>query len=189
MDVSERRTELLQVGCELFATRPYDEVWIDDVAKRAGVSRSLLYHYFESKRGFLHAIVEHETTTLREATQPDSDLPPFEQLSASLDSYLRYVQEHPYGYRALFQGAPATDSEVREMIDRNLRLQEERILAALSAGQPPSEQVRMAVHGWLGFVVSVALEWIARPRLTVSEVRVLCVDTLVAALASTDTQG
>lgn len=189
MDVSDRRAGLLGVGCELFATRPYDEVWIDDVAKKAGVSRSLLYHYFESKRGFLHAIVEHETTTLREATQPDSSLPPFERLSASLDSYLRYVQEHPYGYRALFQGAPATDSEVRELIDRNLRLQEERILDALSAGEPPNEQLRMVVHGWLGFVVSVALEWIARPRLTRSEVRDLCVGSLVAALASTERQN
>lgn len=183
MDVIDRRAELLQVGCELFANRPYDEVWIDDVAEKAGVSRSLLYHYFKSKRGFLHAIVEHETATLREATQPDLSLTPIERLRASLDSYLTYVEGHPHGYRALFQGAPGTDSEVRAMIDRNLKLQEERILEALGAGDAPSERLQAVVHGWLGFLVSVALDWITRPQLTLSEVRDLCVDMLAAAIA------
>lgn len=189
MDVGDRRAELLQVGCELFANRPYDEVWIDDVAKSAGVSRGLLYHYFKSKRGFLHAIVEHETATLREMTQPDLSLPPSERLNASLDAYLEYVQEHPHGYRALFQGAAGTDSEVRAMIDRNLRLQEDRILSALGTSESPSEHLRMVVHGWLGFVVSVALEWIARPELTIEEIRDLSVDTLAAALASVERQN
>ena len=39
----ERRNELLDVGAEFFATRPYDEVLIEDIAAHVGVSRAPLY--------------------------------------------------------------------------------------------------------------------------------------------------
>ncbi|MBO9534682.1 MAG: helix-turn-helix transcriptional regulator [Solirubrobacteraceae bacterium] len=58
LDVDARRAQLLTIGSELFASRPYDDVWIDHVAERADVSRGLLYHYFGSKRGLLHAVIE-----------------------------------------------------------------------------------------------------------------------------------
>lgn len=183
LDVADRRAQLLQVGCELFANRPYDEVWIEDVAERAGVSRSLLYHHFHSKRSFLHAIVEHETAAILEATRPDPDLPPVEQLRASLDAYFAYVAGHPHGYRALFRGAPGADSEVRAIVDANLERQEERVLDALGAGESPDERLRLTIHGWLALVVAIALDWIDRPSLTAAEVRDLCVDALTGALA------
>src|SRR5664279_6506432 len=91
LEVTVRREQLLEVGCELFASRPYDEVWIDHVAVHAGVSRGLLYHYFGNKRGFLHAIVEHETAAILSATEPDPRLPPvsYTHLRAhETDSYL-----------------------------------------------------------------------------------------------------
>lgn len=43
MKPEERRNELLDVGAEFSATRPYDEVLIEDIAAHVGVSRALLY--------------------------------------------------------------------------------------------------------------------------------------------------
>lgn len=183
MDVAERRAQLLSVGCELFATRPYDEVWIDHVADCAGVSRSLLYHYFENKRGFLRAIVERETAAILEATRPDPQLPPAEQLRASLDAYFEYVAAHPHGYRALFQGAPATDSEVRTLIRANLERQEQRILSAVTTTGAHAERLRLAVHGWLALVVAVALDWLDQPRVDAAVARDICEDALRGVLA------
>ena len=48
----DRRSELLALGAEVFGQRPYDEVRIDEIAERAGVSRALMYHYFPDKRAF-----------------------------------------------------------------------------------------------------------------------------------------
>lgn len=189
MGVADRRAQLLQVGCELFASRPYDEVWIDHVAQRAGVSRGLLYHYFRNKRGFLHAIVERETAALLEATRPDEQLQPVERLRASLDAYFAYVATHPHGYRALFQGAPATDSEVRALVHANLDRQERRILDALTQGDAAAERLRIVVHGWLAFVIAVALDWLDRPLLDAREVRELCVDALTCALTAAGWRG
>lgn len=184
MDVAARRAQLLSVGCELFASRPYDEVWIDHVAERAGVSRSLLYHYFENKRGLLHAIVEHETAAILEATEPDPQLPPVEQLRASLDAYFAYVATHPHGYRALFQGAPGADSEVRALVRANLERQEQRILSAVTTTGADPEHLRLAVHGWLALVVAVALDWLDRPGVDAATARDICLDALLGVLAA-----
>src|ERR1043166_9385389 len=64
----ERRNELLALGAEVFGQRPYDEVRIDEVAERAGVSRALMYHYFPDKRAFFAAVVRAESERLFDAT-------------------------------------------------------------------------------------------------------------------------
>lgn len=184
LDVGARRAQLLAVGSELFAARPYDDVWIDDVAERAGVSRGLLYHYFGNKRGFLHAVIERETQQILAATEPDPSLPPGERLRTSIDGYLDYVVAHPHGYRAIFRGVVSSDARVRELVDANLRRQEDRILAAASGGAPITPQLRLAVHGWLAFLVAVVLEWLDDPvPLPRDEIADLVIGALQAVLS------
>lgn len=183
MDVDSRRAQLIEVGSRLFASRPYDEVWIDHVAAEAGVSRGLLYHYFGSKRGLLVAVVEHETVALFAATEPDPELPAPDRIRAVLDPYLNYVATHPHGYRAIFRGAISADSEIRALVDGNLRRQEQRVLAAFSPDQQPSTELRFAVHGWIAFVVATALEWLDDPQLDAAAIRELCVNALTGILA------
>src|SRR6476660_7577743 len=64
----DRRNELLALGAEVCGHRPYDEVRIDEIAERAGVSRALMYHYFPDKRAFFAAVVRAEGERLFEAT-------------------------------------------------------------------------------------------------------------------------
>lgn len=54
-----RREQLLEVGASVFARHPYESVAITDIARLAGVSRGLLYHYFPGKRDFAVAITQH----------------------------------------------------------------------------------------------------------------------------------
>ena len=61
LSTGERREQLLSVGARLFSESPYDDVWIEQVAEIAGVSRGLLYHYFPTKREFFAAVVERES--------------------------------------------------------------------------------------------------------------------------------
>src|ERR1700754_4129088 len=92
----DRRSELLELGAEVFGQRPYDEVRIDEIAERAGVSRALMYHYFPDKRAFFAAVVRAEGERLFEATSspPQPGLSLFEQLREGVMAYLRYDEEH-----------------------------------------------------------------------------------------------
>ena len=58
LEPDARRAHLLAVGATVFGSKAYDEVQIDQIAKEAGVSRGLLYHYFPSKRAFFAAIIQ-----------------------------------------------------------------------------------------------------------------------------------
>src|SRR5207253_2394425 len=94
----ERRAQLLEVGLELFSTRPYDGVPINEVAARAGVSRGLLYHYFPTKRDFYVDIVRAAIADAYEFSEPDPNLPPLERLRASVDAWLDYVESNAAGF-------------------------------------------------------------------------------------------
>ncbi|SEP71793.1 transcriptional regulator, TetR family [Streptomyces sp. yr375] len=185
----ERREQLLSVGARLFSERPYDEVWIEQVAEIAGVSRGLLYHYFPTKRDFFAAVVACESERMLRMTAAVPGVPVREQLASGLDAYLEYVQTHAHGYRAFHRADAAGDQAVRTVYRRALAAQERQILAALGADPefgPVFEErpdVRLAVRGWLAFTTAVCLEWLRGPDLSRDQVRDLCARALLGVIA------
>jgi AcrR family transcriptional regulator len=176
LGTEQRREQLLRIGAELFAERPYDEVWINRVAELAGVSRGLLYHYFPTKRDFFVAVVRNEGERLLEITATGQELPLAERLAAGLDAYLRYAAEHAQGYRAFHRAAATADREVRAVYQEHLAAHEARIVAALNAASGlPAEALGLAVRGWLALVIAVCLDWLERGDLPRAEVRDLAV--------------
>lgn len=71
------RQELVRAARELFLERGYDEVGLEDVGSRVGVTRGALYHHFGGKRGLfaavatvLHAEVAAEVEAAAERAGP-----------------------------------------------------------------------------------------------------------------------
>lgn len=189
LSTAERREQLLSVGARLFSDRPYDEVWIEQVAEIAGVSRGLLYHYFPTKRDFFAAVVERESERMLRMTAAVPGVPVREQLAAGLGTYLEYVREHAHGYRAFHRADAAGDVAVRRVYQRALAAQERQILAAL-AGDPEfgpllqrRPETRLAVRGWLAFTTAVCLEWLRGSELSREQVQELCARALLGVLA------
>src|SRR6476661_11157333 len=84
----QRRSQLLDLGVRLFATRSLDELSIDVLAEEAGISRGLLYHYFGNKQDFHRAVVRHAADDLIRVTAPVPGGEPLERLARSLDAYV-----------------------------------------------------------------------------------------------------
>ncbi|CAM5589648.1 TetR/AcrR family transcriptional regulator [Streptomyces aurantiogriseus] len=189
LSTAERREQLLTVGARLFSENPYDEVWIEQVAEIAGVSRGLLYHYFPTKRDFFAAVVERESERMLCLTAAVPGVPVREQLTAGLDTYLDHVRTHAHGYRAFHRADAAGDQAVRRVYQRALAAQEEQILAALAADPefgPLFEEradVRLAVRGWLAFITAVCLEWLRDSDLSRDQVRDLCARALLGVVS------
>src|SRR6476661_7198904 len=98
LDVDERRRRLLELGAELFTQHTYDELSMARIARAAGISKALLYHYFPSKEAYFVATLEEKAGELQRRTEPDPGLEPMEQLSASLDAYLGWIEENAGSY-------------------------------------------------------------------------------------------
>ncbi|MDF3146850.1 MULTISPECIES: TetR/AcrR family transcriptional regulator [unclassified Streptomyces] len=188
LSTEKRREQLLAVGARLFSESPYDDVWIEQVAEIAGVSRGLLYHYFPNKREFFAAVVERESERMLRMTAAVPGAPVREQLAAGLDAYLEYVEAHAHGFRAFHRADAAGDQAVRKVYQQALAAQEKQILAAMAADPEfgPVFELRpdagLAVRGWLAFTTAVCLEWLRGSDLSREQVRDLCARALLGVI-------
>lgn len=182
MTPAQRRAQLLEIGSALFAERPYEDVWIEEVADLAGVSRGLMYHYFPSKREFFVEIVRTESERNLDLTAPDTSLPVLEQIAAGLDAYISYTDEHAHGVRAVNRGSLLGDRRIDDILTREFEIQQERILAALPERFRDDEMIRTALHGWVTFVRAVCLDWVERRTLDREQVRAVCLRAVAGLL-------
>jgi AcrR family transcriptional regulator len=182
LDVDERRRRLLATGLELFTRHAYAELSMAAIAREAGISKALLYHYFPSKQAFFEAVLREEAEELVALTATDPDLSPVEQLIAALDAFLGWVEAHDEGYAKLLQSA-STHAEVRELVERVRTETAERILAGLAPGTPPGP-LRGAVTGWLWFMDGVLADWLERRDYDRDQLRGLLLGTLLGAVTA-----
>jgi AcrR family transcriptional regulator len=186
----DRRNELLALGAEVFGQRPYDEVRIDEIAERAGVSRALMYHYFPDKQAFFAAVVRAESERLFEATNapPDPEQGLFDQLRAGVMAYLRYDEEHPHGAWAAYIGIGRTDPVLRGIDDIDNDRQANRIMARIAeavGGEMDSKverDLRITVYGWLAFTFEMCRQRIMDPSIDAGYVADTCAHALLDAI-------
>jgi AcrR family transcriptional regulator len=185
MQVDERREQLLRLGAELFARHSFGELSMARIAREAGISKALLYHYFPSKRHFFVATLQDAAEELARRTQPDPGLPPAEALSASLDAFLGWIEENEPAYRKLMESA-GTVPEVGEWITRVRDDTSARILDGLGAGVDPPPKLRAAARAWLWFMDGAILDWLDHRDLERAELLELLLGSLAGSLAAAD---
>jgi AcrR family transcriptional regulator len=181
--VDERRRQLLELGAELFARHGYEELSMARIAREAGISKALLYHYFPSKQAYFSATLEQAAEELAEVTEPDPERAPVEQLSASLDAYLAWVERHAGAYDKLIRSVGAVP-EVRELVERVRDETAARILEGISPGRAPAPALRAAVRGWLWFMDGAVLDWIEHRDMDRQRLHALLLGTLLGAVTA-----
>jgi AcrR family transcriptional regulator len=182
LQVDERRRQLLELGADLFARFAYDELSMARIAREAGISKALLYHYFPSKQAYFAATLEQAAAELAETTQPDPELPPVEQLAGSLDAYLGWVERHADAYAKLITSVGAVP-EVRDLVERVRNETADRILAGI-APQGAAPPLRAAVRGWLWFMDGAVLDWIEHRDIDRQRLHGLLLGTLLGAVTA-----
>lgn len=181
LQVDERRQALLECGRRLFSERPYDELSMAMIARDAGISKALLYHYFPSKQAYFVATMEEAAQQLADRVRPDSGSPPPEQLAAALSAWLAWVDDNREAYGKLLQSANGV-AEVREIVENVREAAIAMILERLADGEASAPEVRAAVAGWLWFMDGVCLDWVRRDQLDRQTVRDLLLGALPGAL-------
>ena len=112
----ERREQLLDVAKEIVGEQGFHGVSIEAVARRAGITRPVVYSHFADLDELLEAMVEREgaralgqlAQILPAARSPEAT--PREDLLAGLRGYLEAVQADPVTWRLVLmptEGAPA----------------------------------------------------------------------------------
>ena len=192
LSTDARREQLLAAGAQLLAERPYAEVSIEDIASAAGVSKGLLYHYFPTKKDFILAAIERGEAELAELTAVDPDLPPPEQLTASLDRFLDFVETHEAAYSAIYRGRGGGDADIQAALDANRLQRIDQMMASLAAweGAPfaleRTPALEAAVQGWFFFIEGAVLRWLDDKAIERLQLRELLGQALVGALRAAE---
>ena len=70
---ADKRKQIIDAALVLFANKGYHATSISMIAKNAGISKGLMYNYFESKEALLYVITDEITTNLMDMMNPDHD--------------------------------------------------------------------------------------------------------------------
>jgi AcrR family transcriptional regulator len=195
LSTDARREQLLASGAWLLAERPYDEVSIEEIARAAGVSKGLLYHYFPTKKDFLIAALERGQDELAELTAPDPNLPPAEQLGASLERFLDFVEQHEAAYAAIFRSRGGGDPDIQAALEAGRQQRMDAVIDSLATWEAAPASVERtpaletAVQGWFFFIEGAVLRWLEQRDMERRELRELLGLALIGSLQAAEAVG
>jgi AcrR family transcriptional regulator len=134
----ERRAAILESALAVFAERGYHASSIDDIARKGGVSKALIYEHFASKQQLYAELLNQHAGELLErlaAAVDEAGRTGAARLAVGLDAFYRFVEERRVAWRMLFR--EANDPEMVAVLDR-IVAQVTGVVAALIAQDPAS---------------------------------------------------
>lgn len=192
MGVEERREQLITVALDLFGHRSPEEVSIDEIAERAGISRPLVYHYFPGKQSLYEAALRRAADELSARFVEPPDGPLGERLLRVMGRFFDFVEDHGPGFAALMRGGPAasagatdeaaTANAARATIDDVRQAAYEQILTHLEV-ERPSARLALVVRSWVSLAETTALLWLDGHSVPRAELEVQLVHDFVALAA------
>lgn len=138
-----RRTDILRAATRVFAKKGFSDTKISDVAKEAGLSHGLVYHYFENKDAVFRAILEDKLERSRSLMVEDDALggTALDRMRASLALWFDRVRAEPDMSHVITQAIVSDnlDAETREMVRAHMRESFESATQRLARGQEAGE--------------------------------------------------
>ena len=173
LPASERRAQLVDTGRATFAEFGYEATSVEEIAKRANVSKPIVYQHFGGKEGLYAVIVDREMTYVeRRIIEAISSGSPRERVERASLAFLNYVKDHPDGFAVLSQDSPLTSSPgtmsslLNDMADR---VGDVFVTALKEAGYDP-KAAPIYANALIGMVTFVGKWWTEHRRPSVEEV-------------------
>jgi AcrR family transcriptional regulator len=185
--LDHRRACLLRAGMQLLGLHDGPPP-VAAIAKAAGVSKGLLYHYFPDKEDFLLEVVRSAVDEITEATATDPNRPVPEQIAQAVDGFLDYAEAHSPGLRVIF-GVKYHSPKVLRFVRQQRAARVDRVIEQVASARPDrvesiraSAALRTALDGALSFMETVTLRWLEERALGRPEVRTLLIGALSGAI-------
>jgi AcrR family transcriptional regulator len=172
---AEREEQMLDVAARVFAKHGYHAASMDEIAAAVGVSKPMLYAYFDSKEGLYLACIDRAGQDLLESMRRAAgvNVPPEERLWAGILAFFEFVDERRAGWSVLFNEASARGgpfaAEVAQLRARIAAIVDELLAEAAadhgvaSVGPDMTEPI---AHALVGAGESLANWWLEHPAET-----------------------
>ena len=159
LDPDARREQIVQAGLTLLQDTPFDQVSAVDVARVAGVSKGLVFHYFPTTSDLHAALLRAVTSELLVLVDQRPDLDYEGRLAAGLDAFVSYIENQPSVYVAMTRGA-GSDPALQAVFEDTRNAIVELILNVLGLADDPPAGLRIMLRGWIAMVEEATLHWL-----------------------------
>jgi AcrR family transcriptional regulator len=180
---AKREAQMLEVAGQVFASHGFHDASMDEIAAGAGISKPMLYAYFDSKEGLYCAYIERSGARLINAMDAvlDPALGYEEQLWRSVLAFLGYVEEHRQGWAVLYRELGASGGRwaktVAEIRGAILRRTVVLLTAALKDQGTRRGDPDAWGHAFIGAGESLANWWLDHPKVSREAVAQRLMDT------------
>jgi AcrR family transcriptional regulator len=155
----DRRRQLLGIGLRMLVDKPIQDLSLDAVASEAGISRSLLFHYFPTKTDYYDAVIGAAVRRVLRNIGPDEAIDAHTALRDFIKRFYAQIERRRTFYLALVFGN-GTLSLGSEGVESLRMTAARRVVDALGH----DHSVLPAVHGWMAYVEDRALQWSGQPK-------------------------
>jgi AcrR family transcriptional regulator len=151
LPAEQRRRQLLDVACGVFAARGFHATAMDDIATAAGVTKPVLYQHFPSKRALFLELLDdlgkRLLDELGEATRAVNT--GRERVDAGFAAYFRFVTGDEAAFRVLFGASARNDPDFAVVVERILDETADAISQLIEIDATP-EHRRVLAHALIG---------------------------------------
>jgi AcrR family transcriptional regulator len=167
LPAAERRAQLLEVACRMFAADGYTGASMEAIAEAAGVTKPVLYQHFPSKHALYADLLAIELGRLETAFEQAIELAEdnAERLRLGFGAYVDFVDVHEDAFRVLFTESLGRESAFRGRVARFREWIAGRIAAIIQAEAGLAETRAGALAAaMVGMAEGAAKWWLASSR-------------------------
>ena len=159
---SARREELLDAA-DRIVQRDGPAASMRAMAAEAGITKPVLYRYFGDKNGLLNALADRHTRDLldrlRDALRSGESRR--SRTEATIDAYLRAIEERPQVYRFLLYGQAATEAGLPDRMQSFTRRIGDELARGIAYELQLTEPLAATwAHGIVGMVQAAGDRWL-----------------------------
>lgn len=180
---AERRELILAAAKRVFTRKGYAEAEMADIAREAGVTRTLVNHYFGGKRELYLEVVRDAASSLPAMVKENPEgLSREELVDRNASNFLDAVEED-HEVWAVLLGAETVgrDPEVAAIIAAARDEVVERM--ARNHSREPTDELRLVLRVFQGAAEAAAGEWLRRGRASREQVHAVLTRTLLAMIS------
>ena len=162
--VEDRREQIMDAALRVFAQKGFTRATNREIAREAGVTSGLIYHYFDSKDALLKTIIEQRSPLqmVRDLSPQMLAMPPEALLRLIVGQMLAIVEDERfvqllrvYLPEAIY--SPEVSSLGATSIQEATRLLEEYFTAKMESGELRQENTGLSAQLVMGSVMSLVL--------------------------------
>ncbi len=122
-DAEASKRAIITHAIALFSEKGYASASMDELAKRCGLNKAMVFYYFKNKKGLYEAVMQEVLDQIQEAVMEENKTHtrPKDELAGFIRTYAKFACEHPYLPALLLKELSDSGAVVPDMLFGSMR--------------------------------------------------------------------